>query len=472
MQLILEENGSFSSHCSTAAIPNKTTPAAACADQTALLVKNGLIIPVAQIVSPLLGLFVDKFGPKKAAIAQATCLMIGLALILLAVSNNTANTDPLLFVGFTFVAIHTWFGRLLIIQLGLYFTGHNISRVIFVLNSLFDAGAVTYLAIWGIKQAMGTSTLAILGGYTVLAGLVSMGNVYYWMIANPKDRPRAVDALESELDLSKHVIEDIMTEVDVDGRRESTFKNTEVEAFQYQHPTNNKSCGSYILIAERTRREQLTSVPFLLLCAIFGLNVMCNNWNIMTQRTFLAGLGDDDHDHLYLTLFVLMTPVSVLGAPLIDRVILRFGWMVGFQFINLLGFGYTLIKVASTNLNVQVLGFVLFSFYRSFLFGLSFSFLPTLVAGRLVGTAAGTLAGVAGCATLLTIPLVNLAVKRNDGDFFISNMIMLSLVCPAILLVGFLKQKMALEYYAKEAAKKDAEPMEVTNSSITGEIEC
>lgn len=215
--------------------------------------------------------------------------------------------------------------------------------------------------------------------------------------------------------------------------------------------TEKTNADDYILIAERTRKEQLTSPPFLLLCVIFGLNVMSNNWNIMTQRAFLAGLGDDDHDNLYLTLFVLMTPVSVLGAPLIDRIILRFGWIAGFQTINLLGLGYTLIKVASTNLNVQILGFILFSFYRSFLFGISFSFLPTLVAGKLVGTAAGTIAGVAGCATLFTIPLVNLAVKQNEGDFFLSNMIMMSLVIPTVGLVFVLRKHMIQEQRAKEA---------------------
>jgi len=71
---------------------------------------------------------------------------------------------------------------------------------------------------------------------------------------------------------------------------------------------------------------------------------------------------------------------------------------VTLQLINILAIGFQVFKVVSENLNVQIAGFFLFSFYRAVLFGVSFtvSFLPTLVSGDVIGTAAGIMAGVGG----------------------------------------------------------------------------
>jgi hypothetical protein len=83
-----------------------------------------------------------------------------------------------------------------------------------------------------------------------------------------------------------------------------------------------------------------------------------------TARDCLASLGDDDNTY-YLTIFKLMMPASLLGFPLVDATLHRFG---GLQLANALAAIHGIIQVSSTNLNVQVLGFVVFSFYRSFLF--------------------------------------------------------------------------------------------------------
>ena len=154
-------------------------------------------------------------------------------------------------------------------------------------------------------------------------------------------------------------------------------------------------------------------------------------------------LGDDDYK--YLSIFTLLTPVSVLGAPFVDYLILHFGWTVALQSINVFAASFLSVKVFSTDLNVQIVGFILFSFYRSFLFGVSFSFLPSLIAGPVVGRAGGIMTASAGAVGLLLIPLIQLVVGNESVDFFIPNVIILSLCIPTTIVICVLGRFIRLE---------------------------
>ena len=165
--------------------------------------------------------------------------------------------------------------------------------------------------------------------------------------------------------------------------------------------------------------------------------------NTSTQKDFLYELGDDDYK--YLSIFTLLTPVSVLGAPFVDYLILHFGWTVALQSINVFAASFLSVKVFSTDLNVQIVGFILFSFYRSFLFGVSFSFLPSLIAGPVVGRAGGIMTASAGAVGLLLIPLIQLVVGNESVDFFIPNVIILSLCIPTTIVICVLGRFIRLE---------------------------
>jgi hypothetical protein len=190
---------------------------------------------------------------------------------------------------------------------------------------------------------------------------------------------------------------------------------------------NDKSTG-YTLIALRLPWQQLTSTQFLLLATYFPFHICRNMFMLTTARDFLAYLGDDDNT--YLTIFTLMMPASILGFPLVDAALHRFGYHVGLQLVNALAAIHGIIQVSSTNLNVQVLGFVVFSFYRSFLFSVVFSFLPNFLGRKVVGKANGLLQVSAGLTSFLNIPLSNAAINKWDGNFFIPNLIYTVLVIP------------------------------------------
>ena len=95
------------------------------------------------------------------------------------------------------------------------------------------------------------------------------------------------------------------------------------------------------------------------------INYLRNNFTLVTARDFLGYLGDDETGNRYLSVFTYVNAASILGQPGIDVVLLqRYGYGVGLQVVNALGLVHGLITVASSNLNVQIVGFVAFSFYR------------------------------------------------------------------------------------------------------------
>ena len=49
------------------------------------------------------------------------------------------------------------------------FQGRMRARVIFVINSLFDAGSITYLGLWGVAKAFEWSLTAVASCYLALA---------------------------------------------------------------------------------------------------------------------------------------------------------------------------------------------------------------------------------------------------------------------------------------------------------------
>lgn len=124
---------------------------------------------------------------------------------------------------------------------------------------------------------------------------------------------------------------------------------------------------------------------------------------------FLRYLGDDEVNNRYLTIFTLLMPATVVAIPFVDAVLLRLGFYGGFQSINVLSLAYNIVKLSSHSLNVQVLGFVFFSFKQSFLFGVTFSYIPKLFAQGVV-----------------------VAVEKLDGNFFIPNLVLTLLVLPCI----------------------------------------
>ena len=442
----MEKNGSYNNQCSTIVEQQEdgSNSLVVCNDQTAKLLKVGILIVSTQLLAPFLGYMVDQVGPKLSAYIQASLCLVGLAT---AIISTSTLMNWLLYVAFGMISISTWIGSIQIIQLGLYFSGHTISRVIFTLNTFFDGGTITYLGLFWIQQWTQSSTSNMLIGYLVVATIIYGCALYYWTIATPEANDATSSNEKEEEEEEKPNVSCELGGDDNDGSDEKKMVTN----------TSSSSLGS--------------NTPFVLLCIFFALHVTMCNWNLATQRDFLRSLGDDNHDNWYLTIFTLLTPVSILGSPLIDIIIRsRYNWNGAFQTINILGIGYMLIKVVSSNLNVQIVAFVIYSFYRSFLFGVCFSYLPTIIDGKVAGIAAGIMSFSGGLLNLFQMPLVNVAVKQNSGDFLIPNIIYLILIVPTIMIAYQIGQRSSTSssssaVVANNKNEKEGEETETSKNS-------
>ena len=423
----LEENGAFHWKCEPESPPDEV-----CAAQTSTLLNVQLVASVTEISGPLMGIFLDMYGAPWAAVFMSVCLGLGLLLLTLASAYTSVGWDRVLFVANVFLALCTWMGGQLTVQAGLYFDGHTKSRVIFLLNALFDGGCVTYLFVWWIAKGYNLSLAVVAGGYFVLGVLTCTALLYFWFHAVPESVPENKNENDPSGRLdddNQSIVERDKVDHDDDERsRDASVASPEstgataasldeplptlssstvlqaADTFtptkQSTHPASRsesldseeqrakvknrrvnivedplRPCHSgndatvdttraavgqaetgqdYILVAHRTTRQQLLSGPYVLLCLFFSVQVTMNTWTTTTMRDFLAYLGDDELDNRYLTIFTLLLPASVVAVPLVDWVVLRFGFEGGFHATNLLALGYSIIRVATTNLDVQI----------------------------------------------------------------------------------------------------------------------
>jgi hypothetical protein len=467
MQLLLEQNGNFASKCSV----EEQESGIICADQTKALVNLQFYTLMSQITSPVLGELVDRFGSTFLCYCMTCLNWLGLIFLIVAAKYVI---DPLVYAAFQFLAFSTWMGGLLTVQTGLVFAGRTRSRVIYMLNALFDAGSITYLGLWAIGENSNLSLAQIIGGYFAFSVLIFGGSCYFWAVAKPVQSEEGVKIAEKDPtvpsdpnnseegkdDVGDSTVEEsegMTGPADLEARETTPVgdDNTDMCVDQ-EHliPPTTAMNGAYEVVSSRTPFKQLTSLPFFLVGTFFVIHMASNQWVLTTTRDFLGYLGDNEVNNKYLTIFTLIMPASVAALPFTDATIHRFGFHGGFQAINILALGYSLIRLLSDNLNIQIIGFVLFAFYQSFLYGVVFSYIPTLLAQNVVGKAMGILYAVGGLSSLLNIPLSTLAIRKRD--FFIPNLMYTILLLPCFAAALGLGHFMKMERAALQGKKEDA----------------
>ena len=101
MQLMLEDNGSYSSKCTA----EEQESGEICPAQSAALVQIHFVAQVTQFISPLLGTILDRYGPPVFSYLMG---MLGLTGISLLIAAAESEADWLLYAAFISIAITTW----------------------------------------------------------------------------------------------------------------------------------------------------------------------------------------------------------------------------------------------------------------------------------------------------------------------------------------------------------------------------
>ena len=399
MQLLLEENGNFNSQCER---DNEV-----CEEQTAALLNVRFVSQLTILLSPLLGELSDRKGARFAVYLMAFLAIVGLVLLTIAVQStkwDSVNLDWLLYVSFICLGLMASCGGLLTVHTGLLFQGKLRSRVISGLNALFDAGATTAIKKPGEE----------------------MGDLVAPNVSNQSTR---------------------------------TSAQTSDAEFPNQNSTTSAGCTegeTYQIVSERCFWGQLKSEPVFMLSVFFAFQLASNVWTLTTARDFLKYLGDDEAGNKYLSIFTLLTPASLAALPFEDAAIHSFGFHLALQTVNVLAILHGIIRVSSESLNVQIIGFVVFSFFRCFLFSVTFSCLPNLVSVDVTGRVVGLFYLLGGVASFINIPLANAAVNRLDGNFFIPNLIYLVLNVPFIYAIWRVGKGLEREKLVKVKREEEA----------------
>lgn len=455
MQLMLEDSGAFSSHCSNNDSTSNTEEQlqlSPCPEQTSMLLNvQFTAMLISMIFTPLMGAAIDKYGAAPLITVAFTIGGLGLILLIISTSfhtNNSNNIDGLLFPSFICFGFMSCLTGLYTVQTGLlYDEGRDRNRVISVLNALLDSGAVTYLLLWYIEEntrlTLSVISMIYFGFYVLVMGTA----VICWNMIG-KNNMKQAQLLKRQLSLVQ------MDEVQHDTAAVVAAGREKDDDDDGKAVDDDDDDDQYILIANRPQKQQLLSSQYITLGTFFAFHQARNTWILTTTRDFLAYLGDNEENNRYLSIFTLLTPVSVLGLPFVDFILHKYGYAAGLHACNLLGICQGIVQVSSTDLNVQIIGFVFYSFYRCFLFSVTFSALAAFLRVDVIGKGCGLYilsGGVLGLA--FNLPLSWVAVNKLDGNFFIPNLVYLLGCFPCVFLChrvgcGFAKENMKKEELA------------------------
>jgi MFS family permease len=439
-----------------------------------------------------LGWIADRFGSVALVNVLGVSVCIGISLLVLA---SWWQVYPLLFPGFILIGIMFNASCIMTVQTGLVFQGKSRRQVISFLNNLLDAGAVTYLILYEISQGLentDTAFLWVIGGYLLAALLCCAGASFFWVAVtrdiekqqsflynnNDNDDEKEMlhhnnlDPVNEEEEEKEEEEEDASLDLHLTEEEKQAFQSntqkfvkpvdhtlshavpTDISLFENSKNTEptKVSIEEYQLIAKRQPRDQLRSEHYVCVLLFFLCHDARTSFIASTARDFLASLGDNSHGNLYLSLFTYINVASILALPFTDRLLENYGYSVAFQIINIMAIINGIIQVASDNLNVQVLGFVIFSFYRSLTFSAIFSYMPVFLSGDVAGRGVGIMTLLAGIFGIINIPLASLTVGSLDGDFFYANLFYTVFVIPFIYIAARIGQGIQKE---QDAASRE-----------------
>ncbi len=150
-------------------------------------------------------------------------------------------------------------------------------RSISALNTLYDAGSITYLALWAIKKRYHLSVTVIALSYLSIAVVIFGCAMYCW---------RVVISLKDDEKFTP-----ITSENDLDGGSSPSVKSGDEEAGRIDNPRPKEKViveksrdqnEGYVLISSRSSCQQLQSSLFILLTCFFTFYLAKNSFVITT----------------------------------------------------------------------------------------------------------------------------------------------------------------------------------------------
>jgi MFS family permease len=158
------------------------------------------------------------------------------------------------------------------------------------------------------------------------------------------------------------------------------------------------------------------SSPSFLICLIWMCS--CLFWanfyiGSVVEQLFIKANGNKELTRDYTAYFTALLPIGVLGIPLFGWLTDKLGFTWSILATCLLAIGFSICALIN-DLKLQILSFLLYSFFRSFLFSVMFAYLAHEFGYRHFGLLSGLTLLLAGCVGMATISISSNAVAAND----------------------------------------------------------
>jgi len=451
MQLLLEKDGAFSRACIDPLLDMSCD-----AQSRALETVKFATTTFAQLSIPIFVMILDQYGPYVLHFVLSIMGCVGVLCILI---SSWLQFPELLYVAFGLIGSLAIASNLVMMEVASLFSDESSRRrVIALLSCLTDVGAgFGYWILWAAMANAGLSFDTVMGLYFMVGCVVYLIGTYLWTVLIKAKKNSEVNRIDLYHHLEKLLDDDCHRISNADSierplaERESIVHQYNGANNFHALPTVDEDAplneGSPLVskpIRDKTLRstflQQALSSPFIILAGLYSFHDARIAFVSTTSRDFLGSLGDDATGFRYLTIFSLTAPLSLLGLPLVDLFIEKKGYMFAIQMVNLFAMVHGLILIGTTNLNIQVLGFILFSLYRCIAYAILLNYLEVTAKKHVLGKLTGVLSVVPAISNLMNIPISHWALGPLHGDFFWPNCMYTAATLLCVVAVIYLGQ--------------------------------
>jgi hypothetical protein len=435
LRLILERDWIYASRCKGADIA--ISAAVVCEDRdNAFGLLYTLATTMLVITSGPAGVLVDRAGPAVSNAVGGFLVVTGFTLVAVSSSSGESYLLPgLMMLGsggnLSFMSSFT---------VSFLFPASQ-SIILTATNCLFDASSVLFLGLDYLHRA-GVERTEMFLAYTAILGFLFVLTAMLWTFHR-----KELQEIKAEGSSPTEIVEE-----------ESNIENGEQDL--PKGALKEREEREKLRKIEEFKRlsvpKQMKSIHYTLVLVFACTHIFKSNTYLGINKQLLERLGDGDapgsrhNGHLYTTLFVASLPLSAIAIPIIGRLLDNmpftsdtvcccslWDWRKAstFDLVNTLAIVHSLLTLVPV-LEVQLLTFLVFTFYRAFLYSLISTFNARTFGINNVGTVQGSIYTVAAICNLLQYPalIATNDPQMGDGDFTYLN-IFFCLLCALLSLL-------------------------------------
>uniref|UniRef100_K3WGH7 Major facilitator superfamily (MFS) profile domain-containing protein n=1 Tax=Globisporangium ultimum (strain ATCC 200006 / CBS 805.95 / DAOM BR144) TaxID=431595 RepID=K3WGH7_GLOUD len=359
-----------------------------------------------------LGFFLDYAGPKIAVAAAGVLEVAGLALLAFAQSQHF----DVFVLAYTLIAV----GGILTLMVSFpasFLVPKHQTAILAAANCLSDGSSIIFLGFYSIKSHFGVSRQYLLCILAAIAAVIYVVLIGLWHIN--EHTLRSIDAKGHDSQGTESTTSSELGPISNTNGTTAILQSGDCERVNsgdYRLPSISDDPSGQLVDAPI--RTQIRTFEFVFIVVFAAVQELRTLVYIGTGTILLENYGDQEHDHLYTTIFSIVLPLGFLFIPIIDHVVDKKGLAAALVCTNILGLAYNSLALIP-NLNVQCVTFFLFTGFQSFLYAVLSVFTAKIFGLQNMGTLIGLIYTVGAVMNLLEHPAVLLSNAYFGGELYV-----------------------------------------------------